>query len=303
MNLLRQLCAIRATSGNEVVMTSYLLNYIDREKKNWASKPTILFGDGLQDSIVLIFGKPKTAVFAHMDSIGYTVRYGNQLVRIGSPHNKEGDLLVGEDQKGNIECEFKLGKDGELTYDNIRPIETGTTLTYKPDFRETDDFVQCCYLDNRLGIYVALKLAETMENGAICFSCWEEHGGGSAENIGRILYEKYHLRQALICDITWVTEGVKHGKGVAISLRDSGIPRRSYVNRIIEIAKKHQIPYQLEVEGSGGSDGNSLQRSPFPLDWCFVGAPEDNVHTPNEIVHKNDIKAMIQLYTYLVREL
>ena len=142
-----------------------------------------------------------------------------------------------------------------------------------------------------------------MENGAICFSCWEEHGGGSAENIGRILYEKYHLRQALICDITWVTEGVKHGKGVAISLRDSGIPRRSYVNRIIEIAKKHQIPYQLEVEGSGGSDGNSLQRSPFPLDWCFVGAPEDNVHTPNEIVHKNDIKAMIQLYTYLVREL
>ena len=75
------------------------------------------------------------------------------------------------------------------------------------------------------------------------------------------------------------------------------------MNRIIEIAKKHQIPYQLEVEGSGGSDGNSLQRSPFPLDWCFVGAPEDNVHTPNEIVHKNDIKAMIQLYTYLVREL
>jgi hypothetical protein len=136
------------------------LNYIDREKKNWASKPTILFGDGLQDSIVLIFGKPKTAVFAHMDSIGYTVRYGNQLVRIGSPHNKDGDLLVGEDQKGNIECEFKLGKDGELTYDNIRPIETGTTLTYKPDFRETDDFVQCCYLDNRLGIYVALKLAD-----------------------------------------------------------------------------------------------------------------------------------------------
>jgi hypothetical protein len=45
------------------------------------------------------------------------------LVRIGSPHNKDGDLLVGEDQKGNIECEFKLGKDGELTYDNIRPIE------------------------------------------------------------------------------------------------------------------------------------------------------------------------------------
>ena len=31
--------------------------------------------------------------------------------------------------------------------------------------------------------------------------------------------------QALISDITWVTEGVTHGKGCAISLRDSGVPR------------------------------------------------------------------------------
>lgn len=303
MNLLHQLCSVRATSGNEVGMTSYLLNYIDREKKNWASKPTILFGDGMQDSVVLIFGKPRTAIFAHMDSIGYTVRYENQLVRIGSPINKTGDILVGEDSKGSIECEFKVDKDGVISYDYIRKIDTGTTLTNKPNFRETEDFVQCCYLDNRLGLFVALKVAETMENGAICFSCWEEHGGGSAENLGRILYEKYHLRQALICDITWVTEGVKHGNGVAISIRDSGIPRRTYVNRIIEIARKHQIPHQLEVEGSGGSDGNSLQKSPYPFDWCFVGAPEDNVHTCNEIVHKKDINSMIKLYSLLIREL
>ena len=163
--------------------------------------------------------------------------------------------------------------------------------------------MQGCYMDNRVGLYVALKIAETLENGAICFTCYEEHGGGSAENMARILFEKHHIHQALISDITWVTEGVHPGKGVAISLRDSGIPRRSYVNRIIEIANKHQIPYQLEVEGSGGSDGNSLQRSPYPYDWCFVGAPEDNVHSPQEMVHKRDIDSMIQLYQSLMREL
>ena len=111
------------------------------------------------------------------------------------------------------------------------------------------------------------------------------------------------MKQALISDITWVTDGVKHGKGCAISLRDSGIPRRSFVNKIISIAKKSKIPFQLEVENSGGSDGNELQKSPYPWDWCFVGAPEDNVHSPNEKVNKKDITSMLNLYKELLKKL
>jgi putative aminopeptidase FrvX len=284
-------------------MTAFLMNYIDKNMKHWAKKPEVHFGDALQDGIIMTFGKPRTAIFAHMDTVGYTVRYNKQLVRIGAPVNQPGDILVGEDSKGSVECKFALDEDGKPAYEYSREIERGTNLTYKPSFRETVDYVQGPYMDNRLGMYVALKVAESLEHGAICFTCYEEHGGGSAENMGRILYEKHHLQQALISDITWVTEGVHPGKGVAISLRDSGIPRRSYVNRIIEIARKHRIPHQLEVEGSGGSDGNSLQRSPYPYDWCFVGAAEDNVHTPNEMVHKADIQSMIDLYAYLMREL
>lgn len=107
----------------------------------------------------------------------------------------------------------------------------------------------------------------------------------------------------MIADVSWVTEGVSHGDGPVISMRDSGIPRRSYVNKIIEIAKKSKVPFQLEVEGSGGSDGNSLQRSPYPIDWCFVGPPEANVHTADELVHKDDIKNFVALYKALMKEL
>jgi putative aminopeptidase FrvX len=107
----------------------------------------------------------------------------------------------------------------------------------------------------------------------------------------------------LICDITWVTHGVKHGGGVAISLRDSGIPRRTYVDRILHLAKLSGVPYQLEVESAGGSDGTMLQRSDLPIDWCFIGAPEDHVHSPDEIVYKKDIEAMIELYGYLMKHL
>ena len=307
MELLKQLCEVHAPAGSEYKMTEFLLNYINENKKDWRVQPKIISGEGFQDNIMLVFGKPTTAIFAHMDSVGYTVGYKNNLIKIGGPSAKKGATLVGEDSMGKIECTLNSVEDEHqfLTYsaEFDREIDRGTTFTYLPDFREDDEFVQCCYMDNRLGMWNAIKVAETLENGVVVFSSWEEHGGGSVGYLAKYLYEKLKVKQALIADITWVTEGIPHNKGVAVSMRDSGIPRRTYLNRIIELANKSKVNYQLEVESAGGSDGNALQRSPYPFDWCFIGAPEDNVHSPDEKVHKNDIKAMVALYQYLMQHL
>ncbi|MBI1286398.1 MAG: aminopeptidase [Flavobacteriales bacterium] len=305
MELLKQLCAVRAVSGDERAMTDFVLHYISEAEKNWKVKPTIFAGDEFHENIILVFGnKPRTAIFAHMDSIGFTVRYGKQLVKVGGPVTKKGFELVGNDSQGEIDCKLKVNKDtSELKYKFNRKIDRGTNLSFKPDFRETEDSVQCCYMDNRLGVWNALKVAETLEEGIIVFSTREEHGGGAVSYLGKFIQEKYGVRQALISDITWVTEGVQPGLGVAISMRDRGLPRRTYLNHIIEIANQSGIPFQLEVEGAGGSDGLELQSSPFPWEWVFVGAPEDNVHTPDEIVHKKDIEAMTALYKVLMEKL
>ena len=304
MKLLQQLCKIHAPSGSEEAMTTFLLKHIKKEQKNWKVQPEILIGEDFQDCIMLIFGEPRTAIFAHMDSVGYTVGYDNNLIKIGGPSAKKGAKLVGEDSQGKIACTLEAVEDEHefLTFSATykRTIDRGTTLTYQPNFREDNNYVQCCYMDNRLGIWSALEVAKTLENGAIVFSAWEEHGGGSVGYLAKFLYEGFGVKQALISDITWVTEGVKHGKGVAISMRDSGIPRKSYINKIVDLATKSKIPFQLEVESAGGSDGNALQRSPYPFDWCFIGAPEDNVHSPDEKVHKKDIKAMVEMYKYLM---
>jgi len=302
-DLLKQMCRIHAPSGHEVAMTEFLLNYINANKKDWKVQPQILSGEGFQDCIVLVFGKPKTAIYAHIDSIGFTVRYHNQLVKIGGPKVETGYKLTGKDSLGEIICTLQVDKDHNLSYNFEREIERGTMLTFEPEWIEDDNFVQCCYMDNRLGVFNALKVAETLENGMICFSCWEETGGGSVEYLAKLMFEKYQVSQALISDITWVTEGVPHGQGCVISMRDSGLPRRSYVNKIINIVKEGQMPYQLEVESSGGSDGNVLQKSAFPIDWCFVGAPESDVHSPSEKVNKDDIESMIKMYELLMKKL
>jgi putative aminopeptidase FrvX len=304
MKLLHTLCRIAAPAGNEAPLTRYLLQYIKEQQSNWLVQPTILAGSEWQDCIMLVFGAPRTAVFAHLDSIGFTVRYGQQLVRIGGPVVEAGSRLVGRDAQGEIDCTLTIDEEtGEIGYEFTREIERGTELTFHCDFRETETTVQSCYLDNRLGVWNTLRLCETLENGIVAFSCWEEHGGGSVAYLARHIYETYGVRQALISDITWVTEGVQPGRGVVISLRDSLIPRRAYVERIRRIAEEAGIAHQLEVEGSGGSDAKELQHGAQPWDWCFIGAPEDNVHSPDEIVDKRDIASMLELYQVLMREL
>jgi hypothetical protein len=89
-------------------MTKFLLTYIDKNKKNWKKRPNVFSGDGFQDCIVLVFGEPRTAIFAHIDSIGFTVRYNKQLVKIGGPRTVKGMALTGKDSKGVIDCKLEV---------------------------------------------------------------------------------------------------------------------------------------------------------------------------------------------------
>jgi len=307
-SLLKEMSGIHAPSGNEAAMKEFILKYVKENSNTWKHKPKVIHGKGFQDNVILIFGKPRAAIFAHMDSIGFTVRYGKQLVKIGGPMLKTGFKLIGSDSQGTQEVELTILEDkktgySKLEYKGKRDFERGTELVFKADWREDANHLQCCYMDNRLGVYSALKVAETLKNGAIVFSSWEEHGGGSVSYLQKYLQENYKIDQGLISDISWISDGVHYAKGPVISMRDSLIPRRSFINRIIKIADENKCAYQLEIEGSGGSDAKELQMAEYPWDWCFIGAAEENVHTPDEKVHKKDVEGMIELYKVLMREL
>lgn len=305
--LLKELVKVRGVASDESRIKDFILKYVETHRSNWKCQPVIVDEPWLQDNIVLIFGKPRTAIYAHIDTIGYSAGYANDLIKVGGPRNIEGTLLVGADSDGEVEAEVWLieNEDGSLSPNYVahRAVDRGTLFSFKCDFRETDEYVQSCYLDNRLGVFAALETAKTLENGAIVFSTYEEHGGNSVGYIARYLFEKYGVQQALISDITWVTPHVTHGGGVAISMRDSMLPRRSFLDKITELAEESGVNYQLEVESAGGSDGSVLQKASLPIDWCFIGAAEDNVHTPDEKVFKSDIVDMISLYEFLMKKL
>lgn len=305
MQLLRKLCSIHAPSGDERAMTAFLLEYVQQHSGSWKVQPKVIHGGHFQENIILVFGeRPRTAIFAHIDSIGFTVRYGHGLVKVGGPVLQDGIALAGRDSRGEVECTLSVDEHSNaLSYVYHRELDRGTNLTFRPDFREEKDTVQCCYMDNRLGVWSALQVAETLTEGIIVFSTREEHGGGAVSFLGKYIFEEYGVHRALISDITWITEGIQHGKGVVISMRDRGLPRRTFLEEVIGHAKDSAIPFQLEVEGSGGSDGLELQSSPYPWEWVFIGAAENHVHSPDELVHKDDIRAMVDMYSHLMKTL
>ncbi len=148
--LLQKLCSIHAPSGNEDQMHAFLLDYISKNSSSWKTKPEIFFGDDFQNCIVLVFGKPTVSVYAHIDNIGFTVRYEKQIVKIGGPKTEDGYILFGRDSKGEIECKLRKDEDGNLSYDFGREIDRGTDLSFKSIWLEDNDTVQSCYMDNRL---------------------------------------------------------------------------------------------------------------------------------------------------------
>lgn len=302
MKTLRELLQIESVSGDESTMTDFLIRYTHKRMSSWKVTPEIYFGENFHDCLLLKFGNPTTAVFAHMDTIGFMARYENQLVPIGGPEIIEGTILVGKDSLGSIRCKLHTYQDA-VYHDFGRPIERGTRLSFEQSVQIDEEFIQASYLDNRLGIYNALQLCETLKNGWVVFSTYEEHGGGSMPYLLNFIQEKNPIKQALISDITWVSDGIHHGEGVAISIRDKYIPRKKFLDKIIALADKSGIPFQLEVEGGGASDGREVQFSPYAIDWCFIGAPEDNVHTPQEKVALRDLGAMVEMYKYLMEHL
>ncbi len=301
--LLEKLCSISAPSSDESRLANFIVEYVGKNSFAWRHKPKVIYGEDFQDCVMLVWGTPRTAIVAHLDSVGFMVGYNNELIPIGSPQCEDGTELVGFQDGVEVSCVYRLTDADMKTYESSIELERGTILTYKPNFRENDDYIVSPFLDDRVGVYIALLLAQKMKHGAIIFTTGEETGAGNVKFCWRYLYKMYHIHNALISDITWITEGIEYGKGCVVSMKDTNLPRRTYVEKILNVAKRENIAIQREIETAGGSDGASLQKIPYPVNWCFVGAAQEFPHSPNEKICKSDIDSMYLLYKELMEYL
>ncbi len=300
--LLEELVRIPGTSGDEGKIKAFLMAHVADHKNKWKQSPKVI-SEGIQDNLILVFGKPTMAFYAHLDTVGFTARYQNQLLGVGGVAAETGFRIAGEDSYGAITCNLQTDEEGRVFHDFQRSIEPGTPLCFAEDYNQSSVAIRTPYLDNRLSIWNMLTLCPTLTNCAIVFTTFEEHGGGSVGYLSALLHAQYQLEKAIIADVTWHTDGVKMGGGPVLSLRDQYIPRRRYLDEVIGVINRSDIPVQMEVEGEGASDGKDIQLSAIPMDWCFVGLAIDNMHTPFETAKISDIEQLLKLYSALSDEM
>jgi putative aminopeptidase FrvX len=86
------------------------------------------------------------------------------------------------------------------------------------------------------------------------------------------------------------------GAGTAIKLMDPyAISHPKLVRAFRETAEREGIPYQLEILPRGGTDAGAMQRARAGSAAITLSTPTRYVHTVNEMAHKRDIQASIDL--------
>ena len=69
------------------------------------------------------------------------------------------------------------------------------------------------------------------------------------------------------------------------------------------VAQEHQIPYQVTVRDSGGTDAGNIHKENLGIPSIVLGTPARYIHSHNAMINLNDYLAMVKLSTALVKAL
>ena len=117
---------------------------------------------------------------------------------------------------------------------------------------------------------------------------------------------------AIAVDVTHATDfptcdvrkfgSIKLGEGVVISKGPNLNP--VVTKRLIDLAKKNKIPYQLEAEPRPtGTDARAIQMTRGGVPTGLLSIPLRYMHTPCEVANINDIKACVDLLEAFAKSL
>lgn len=280
-------------------------------------------------------GETRIMIAAHMDEIGFIIKHIDdkgflriqplggfdprqlfaQRVRVTA---QNGDVLPGvlcyatkpphllaksDDKQPEIEQFFV---DTGLPTDTVRQtFEIGGMVTLDRDLAECGDTVAAKSLDNRVGVFVmieALRKLRTPACTVIAVATTQEEIGlrGATTAAFRV---QPHIGIALDTTIAADYPGSSPdaqvtalGAGVGIKLMDGAmISHPLLVKHFRDLATRHTIPHQLEILPRGGTDGGALQRAATGCAGITLSIPTRYIHTVNEMVHKHDVQAAIDL--------
>ena len=238
-----------------------------------------------------------------------TVQTGaGDLVGVMNPATKPVHIATPEERKKipkMSEFAVDLGLDAEEVRARVR---VGDPVTLIQEFRDLGDVVTGKALDDRVSCWILVKVLKKLTNPAYdvyaVFSVQEEVGlrGATTGAFGLEPEIGIALDTTLAVDTPGTSDDqriTKLGAGTALKVMDSAsISTRWLLDKFVEVAEAHSVPYQFEILPLGGTDAGAIQRSRAGVPTLTISTPSRYVHTVTEMVAKSDVNAAIDLLTH-----
>ncbi len=286
----------------------------------------------------------KIVIEAHVDEIGWYVNYINKQGYIyvirngGSDHQiapsmratlytEEGDkwpavfgwpaIHVRKGDKNpkieleNIFLDAGFSSDTVATEKNVQP---GTWVSFNQQITEIGDFLTAKALDNRIGGYMLVELAQKIASikkklpfGVYFVNAVQEEVGLKGASM---MAHRLQPNVALIIDVTHDTQSplynkikqgnIACGKGPVIMKAPSihNLVRK----KLIESAKKNKVTFQYGATSHGtGTDTDAFAYTGKGIPSALLSVPLKYMHTTVEMVHKDDVIDGIDLLSYFIK--
>ena len=330
-NVIFDLSSADGVSGEESCAAQYALKYL----KNYTDNCYIKNGNVIGNFGNRKNGTPHILIDAHIDQVGLIVTniYESGFIGFSNVGGIDRRLLPaqqvcihGKKKLAGVVCstpphvsgsDHKINKiedfyiDTGMSFEAVSNIvEPGDRITFASMPKELlNDRITGPALDDRSGVASILYALELLRNQkyecsfSIVFSSQEELG----ERGAKIAAFDIDPDIALAVDVSFAYclgdreyECGKMGQGPMIGISPS--LSREISDKLIEISKNENIPYQLEVmNGLTSTNADQFSVNKTGCKACTVSIPLKYMHTPSEIIQIDDVENTGRLIAAYIR--
>ncbi|MCL2547832.1 MAG: M42 family metallopeptidase [Symbiobacteriaceae bacterium] len=273
---------------------------------------------------------PKVMLAAHMDEIGVIITHIEEkgFLRFASIGGQRPPSMLSQ------RCHFANGTIGVFASEPIEPgqqmelskmyidigcytreealqkVKVGDMAAYYGECidlgkvmvsKALDDRIACVVL---IGVLQQLKDKELPNDCYFVFTVQEEVGLRGARTSAFAIDPDY----GIAVDVTGTGDTPKArvmevslGKGPTVKVKDASVICHPKVRRFMaEVAEKHEIPYQLEVLESGGTDSGAIHLTKAGVPSGVMSIPWRHGHSASEMVDMDDVANGIKLLSAIL---
>lgn len=223
-------------------------------------------------------------------------------------------MMRGSDDNAKLKIEdiwIDIGaKDKE---DALSRVSLGDTITYSSHIEQlTDDLIVSKATDNKVGVYIAAAVMNELAKKKLKANLYSVASVGEETTMKGARTSAFRIEPdiAIAIDVTFTSDipgadkrvwgEVSLAKGPTITLGAALHPAVN--NKLIELAKKHDIPVQIEISPSGtGTDADAIHGLRTGTATAVIGIPNRYMHSPNEVISLGDLDKAVQLLCEFVK--